>query len=301
VRFKRLDLNLLVVLDALLRERSVSKAAQRLHLSQPAVSSALGRLREYFNDEILVVHGKQMVATAHAQSIEPMVLKALTDIEALISASTIFDPAMSQRLFRICASDYMTVVLLLPLFAELEKSAPGLRFEITAPTPKSVLKLESGEVDFVIAPEPYMSKQHPSQLLFEEQHVVVGWKKNPVFRAELTEDAFFGCGHVAIHLGHAPCFADRELGELSRRRRVEVVCPSFMAVPWMLPNSNRLAVMHERLAKLMVEKLPLTIAPLPFAFPVLREMLQHHAARDADGGLQWLRERIVERAAALPR
>jgi LysR family nod box-dependent transcriptional activator len=299
MRFKRFDLNLLVVLDALLRERSVSKAARQLHLSQPATSAALARLRQYVNDDILVARGKRMVPTAHAQGIAPIVEKALADIEALISASTVFDPATSQRTFRICASDYVTVVLLLPLLAELEKTAPQLRIEIRPPSPDALPALERGEIDFLLTPEQYTAKEHPTHLLFEERHVVVGWKKNPVFRAPLTEEAFFEQGQVVIALSEAPSFAEQEMGELNRKRRVDVVCSSFLAVPWLLPNTRRLALMHERLARIMVEKHPLAIAPLPFAFPVMREMVQYHAARDTDGGIQWFLQRLLERAATL--
>lgn len=299
MRFKRFDLNLLVVLEALLRERSVSRAAEQLNLSQPAMSSALGRLRDYFNDEILVAHGKKMVPTSHAQSLAPMVLKALTDIEALICASTVFDPATSERTFRLCASDYVTTVLLLPLLSELEKTAPGLRIEISSPSPEVATRLERGEIDFLLTPEQFTAKDHPTKLLFEERHVVVGWKENPVFRAPLTEEAFFEQGQVIVVLSHAQSFAEQEMGALNRRRRVEIVCSSFLAVPWMLQNTMRVAVMHERLARIMVEKLPLAMAPLPFAFPLMREMLQHHAARETDGGVQWLQRRILEHAAAL--
>jgi hypothetical protein len=89
------------------------------------------------------------------------------------------------------------------------------------------------------------------------------------------------------------------MGELNRRRRVDIVCSSFLVVPWLLPNTRRLALMHERLAKIMVDKHPLAIAPLPFAFPLMREMVQYHAARAADGGIQWFLQRLLERAAAL--
>jgi LysR family transcriptional regulator, nod-box dependent transcriptional activator len=299
MRFKRFDLNLLVVLNALLRERSVSKAAEQLHLSQPAMSAALRRLREYFNDDILVQQGRSMMPTAHAQGIAPIVEKALADIDALISASTVFDPATSQRTFRVCASDYVTVVLLLPLLAELGKTAPQLRVEIRPPSPEALPALERGEIDFLLTPEQYTSKEHPSQLLFEERHVVVGWKDNPVFRKPLTEEKFFDQGQVVIALSHAPSFAEQEMGELSRRRRVDIVCSSFLAVPWLLPNTNRLALMHERLAEIMLDKHPLAMAPPPFEFPVMREMVQYHATRVNDGGTRWFLDRILEGAAAL--
>jgi DNA-binding transcriptional LysR family regulator len=135
--------------------------------------------------------------------------------------------------------------------------------------------------------------------MFEERNVALVWKKNPEFRAPLTEEAFVEQGQVIIALSHAPSFAEQEMGELNRRRRVDIVCSSFLVVPWLLPNTRRLALMHERLAKIMVEKHPLAIAPLPFAFPQMREMVQYHAARESDGGLQWFLERLLERAADL--
>lgn len=299
MRFKRLDLNLLVVLDALLRERSVTRAARELNLSQPAMSAALARLREYFNDDILVAQGKRMVPTARAQNLAPMVARALTDIETLIVESALFDPSTSERCFRICASDYVTVVLLQPLLAEIEKTAPGISIEISPPSRAALPRLERAEIDFLLTPEQFAAQEHPRQLLFEEQHVVVGCRKNPVFRKPLTEERFFAHGQVIMALGHTQSFAEREMGELNRRRRIEVSCDSFLAVPWMLPNTRRLAVMHERLARIMVKQLPLAIAPLPFALPAMREIVQYHAARTRDGGIQWLLQGILRQAARL--
>lgn len=299
MRFKRLDLNLLVVLEALLRERSVSRAAQQLNLSQPAVSSALGRLREYFNDDLLVVHGKKMVPTAHSQNIEPLVLKALADLELLISTSTVFDPATSLRTFRIAASDYMTLLLLQPLVSTLEKTAPGLRIEISLPNPDSHAMLDEGEIDFLIVPDVGASAAHPSEPLFEERQVVVGWKGNPVFRDGPTEEDFFSHGQVVVLFSHSPTFAEQEMGELGRRRHIEVLCPSFLSMPWMVINSNRLAVMHERVARMLAKTLPLAVAPMPFEFPIMKSVVQHHATRDTDGGLQWMLERILEHAAVV--
>jgi len=299
MRFKRLDLNLLVVLDALLRERSVTKAARELNLSQPAMSAALSRLREYFNDDILVAHGKRMLPTAHAQDLAPVVAKALADIEMLIMAAAVFDPARTKRTFRICASDYVTVVLLQPLLIEMEKTAPDIRIEIFSPTADSLPALEHGEIDFLLTPEQFISNEHPHQLLFEENHVIVGCKKNPLFRNEITESLFFEQGQVIMGVGHAQAFAEREMGEMNRRRRIDIVCSSFLAVPWMLQNSRRIAVMHERLAKLMVKQLPLAMAPLPFEFPLMRELVQYHAAKADDGGIQWMLQALLTHAVSL--
>jgi LysR family nod box-dependent transcriptional activator len=299
MRFNRLDLNLLVVLDALLRERSVTRAARELHLSQPAMSASLARLRLYFNDEILVPQGKRMLPTAHAQNLAPLVAQALADIEMRIMGAAIFDPATSQRNFSICASDFATVVLLQPLLARLESEAPGVRIEISLPTPDAVPELERGEIDFIITPEQFASKAHPQQLLFEEKHVVVGCRKNPIFKKPLTDESFFEQGQVIMGVNHAQTFAEREMGELNRRRRIDVVCASFLSVPWMLPGTRRIAMMHERLAQIVVKQLPLAMAPLPFEFPLMREIVQYHSARVADSGMQWLLAALLAQAAAI--
>lgn len=299
MRFNRLDLNLLVVLDVLLRERSVTRAAKELHLSQPAMSASLARLRRYFNDDILVPQGKRMLPTAHAQNLAPLVAQALADIEMRIMGAAVFDPATSQRNFCLCASDYVSVVLLQPLLARLEREAPGVRIEITTPTPEAIPQLERGEIDFVLTPEQFASNAHPRQLLFEENHVVVGCRDNPLFDEPLTPERFFEQGQVIMGVGHSQGFAEREMGELNRKRRIEVVCSSFLAVPWMLPGTRRIALMHERLAQLMITKLPLKIVPLPFEFPSMREMVQYHSARESDSGMQWLLKALLAQAQAL--
>ncbi len=299
MRFNRLDLNLLVVFDALLRERSVTKAARELNLSQPAMSASLARLRLYFNDDILVPQGKRMLPTAHAQNLAPMVAQALADIEMRIMGAANFDPATSQRCFRICASDYASVLLLRPLLAKLEQTAPGVRFEISAPSPEALAQLERGDIDFVLAPEQFASNEHPRHLLFEERHVVVGCRRNPVFKGELTAALFFEHGQVIMGVDHAKSFAELEMGELNRRRRIDVICASFLTVPWMLLDTRRIAVMHERLAQLMVKQLPLAIAPLPFPFPLMREIVQYHSSRFEDHGMQWMFDALMAQAAVM--
>jgi LysR family transcriptional regulator, nod-box dependent transcriptional activator len=292
MRLDNFDLNLLVALHALLEECNVTRAAERLHLSQPAMSAALRRLRLAFNDDILVAHGKTMVPTSHAQSLAPIVAQALVSMQSLVSSSTVFDPKMSQRLFRIAASDYISTVLISPLLAELETDAPSVRLEIAAVSVDSLPMLERGMIDFMITPEQFLSPTHPKQLLFEERHVVVGWKDNPVFGKPLTERAYYSCGHVAVEIAGRPSFAEERLKLGGDRRRIEVVASSFTMVPWMLPKTRRLGVMHERLAQAMLPILPLAVAPLPFTMAPMREMIQFHNARTSDGGLQWMLQRI---------
>ncbi|MBO9580446.1 MAG: LysR family transcriptional regulator [Sphingobium sp.] len=300
MRFRGLDLNLLVIFEALMDTRSVTRAGERLGMTQPAASAALRRLREYFGDDILVVVGKRMHPTPFAEMLLPEIQLSLQGVERAIGTPAIFDPARSTRRFKIVASDYIMVAVLVPLAEKLAKIAPNIQFEVLQPNEDSVPALESGKIDLLITPGPYTAAWHPSELLFEERQVVVGWKHNPIFEQGLTEDAFFAAGHVTVAFGtsRTPAFADSQLQRSARHRKVEIVVASFASAPWFLLGTPRLAVLHERLARAMIPMFDLTYAPVPFEFPAMREMIQFHEARASDQGLLWLREQLIEAAHA---
>jgi DNA-binding transcriptional LysR family regulator len=299
MRFKGLDLNLLVALDALLETRSVSRAAERLYLSQPAVSAALSRLRDYFGDEILVTTGKRMYPTAFAESVLPELRQCFGVLDALVSSSTVFDPKTSHRRFVIVGSDYITSAVLAPMIARLATEAPSIRVEIVAPSDESAESLAAGKVDLVLTPEQFVQTDHPAELLFQEQHVVVGWSGNPLLAdGRISEEDFLDSGHIGVSFGRlrTPSFADRQMALMGKSRRIEVISPSFATVPWLLKGTHRLALMHERLAKTMSEFFPIATAPAPFDFPLMNEMIQHHRARSRDEGLMWLKAQLAQEA-----
>jgi LysR family transcriptional regulator, nod-box dependent transcriptional activator len=292
MRLDNFDLNLLVAFEVLIEERSVTRAARRLHVTQSAMSASLRRLRDSFGDAILAQHGKVMVPTPHALALAPQVSTALATLRRLIEPSGGFDPATATRVFRIAASDYITTVLLAPLVAALEREAPRIRLEIVLPDESTPERIAKGEFDLVLTPEEFLDPGHPAELLFEEAHVVVGCQRNPLLRAPMTSDAFAAAGHVAVRIDGRNTFIENELSRLGLVRRVEVYAPSFIQAPWLLPGTSRIALMHERLARLMVPALGLcTVAP-PFKVPVMREMMQFHATRQSDEGLAWLRTRL---------
>lgn len=305
MRFKGLDLNLLAVFDVLLQTRSVSAAARQINLSQPAMSAALARLRDYFDDEILVVQGKRMYPTAFAEALLPKVRRCLSEVEGLLATSSKFDPATSQRTFRLIISDYIVTAVVVPLIADLAREAPGVRLELALPSETSEAQINEGRADLFVSPELFMLQDQPAELFFEERHVVAGWAKNPIFDAPLTEETLREAGYVGVRIGdhRALAFADQQLNQMGFHRRIEVEAPSFTTIPWLLCETHRLAFMHERLALRMAEIFPLRWEPIPFAFPVMREMIQYHRSRSSDEGLQWLRQRLQEaaRPVAVPR
>jgi DNA-binding transcriptional LysR family regulator len=298
MRLDKFDLNLLIAFDLLMEEKNVTRAAQRMGVTQSAMSAALGRLRAALNDELLVSHGRRMIATPHAMTLAPQVTETIRTLRTLISGATAFDPTTSTRRFEIAASDYISTVLLCPLLPSLKAEAPGVQFDIALPTHQTGALLEDGKLDFQLTPEQFLHPDHPRELLFEEKHVVIGWAGNPVFQREMDEEAFNSCGHVAVRIAGAPSFVERHLLASDDRRRVEAIAPSFSIVPWMLPGTNLLALMHERLARTYAPLLPLEIREAPIPLPMMREMIQFHAARSTDAGLIWLKNRLVAAALA---
>jgi LysR family transcriptional regulator, nod-box dependent transcriptional activator len=273
---------------------SVSRAAEKLHLSQPAMSAALGRLRDYFGDDLLVLQGKRMLPTAFAETLLPMVQETLRQIEAMITTPNNFDPASSQRIFRIIASDYVTVAVIAPLSRRLAQVAPSIHLETVLPSDGSSDLIAQGAFDLLITPENFINPDQPAELLLEERHVVVGWDRNPLFSGTLTEEALMAASHIGMLMGNqrTSAFADKMMELLGKERRIDVTAASFTLVPWLVIETNRVSLMHERLARRMAAMFPLALAPIPFDFPMMREMMQYNRTRATDEGLLWLRKQL---------
>jgi len=295
MRFDRLDLNLLVALDALLSERSVSLAAERICLSQSATSSALGRLRDYFGDDLLVQKGRQMVLTARAEGLVEPVRAVLEQIRSTIAVSPPFDPATSDRTIRIMASDYMAEVLLASAFTDLQDKAPNMRFEIQSLNEALLETLERGFVDLLITIDYAISADHPSQILFEDDYVVVGWNGNPAMAGPMTKELYFELGHVTARFGRArvSAFEDWFMRRQKRQRRIEIIAPSFMSLSGFVIGSNRIATMHRRLAMRATDYLPLTIREMPLEIPPIREAVQWHISSNNDPAIRWMVEHLT--------
>lgn len=294
MRFGRLDLNLLVALDALLTERSVSLAADRLCLSQSATSSALGRLREYFGDELLVVKGRHMILTARAEELIEPVRAVLEQIRSTIAIAPPFDPVTADRQIRIMASDYTTQVLLAEALAQLEHDAPNMRFEIQPMSTNPVEAVERGYIDLLVTIDFAVSADHPSQFLFEDDYVVVGDAANSAMQGEMTRERYFELGHVAARFGRAqmPAFEEWFTRRQKHQRRIEVIAPTFLSLPGLVLGTERITTMHRRLARQVVDTFPLVMRELPFAIPPIREVVQWHITNNNDRALRWVIERL---------
>jgi len=298
MRFGRLDLNLLVALDALLTERSVSLAADRLCLSQSATSSALGRLREYFGDDLLVLKGRSMILTARAEELIDPVRSVLEQIRTTVAVAPPFEPATADRVIRIMASDYSTEVLLAKLMADLAIEAPSVRFEIHPMHDSPIEAIERGYIDLLLTIDYAISSDHPSQLLFEDDYVVVGDRENPAMAQPMTRELYFALGHVTARFGKArvPAFEDWFVRRQKQQRRIEVVAPTFLSLPGLIVGTKRVATMHRRMAEVFVRSLPLVMREIPFSIPPIRETIQWNIANNNDRALRWLVERLLAAA-----
>lgn len=302
MRFNKLDLNLLVVLNALLTERSISRAAEKVNLSQPATSNALARLRDYFADELLVNAGRQLILTSRAQSLIEPVREVLMRIDSTIATRPKFEPANESRPFTLLASDFTTTVLIPPLLELLFNEAPGVQVHLRSQTARPDEVLEQGEADFLIIPSQYLSKNHPSVALFEEDYVCVTWGGNTRVRERLTLDDYFSCGHVVASFSgpqRGATFDSWFIDSFDLERRVEVTAPTMAALPALVIGTDRIATVHRRIADRARTYLPIRLWEPPIKIPRLVQMLQWHKYKSNDMAMVWLRQRLIEVASRI--
>jgi LysR family nod box-dependent transcriptional activator len=293
----RLDLNLLVALDALLAERSITRAAERLHLSPSATSGALARLRSYFEDQLLSQEGRRMVPTPLGESLQARVRDCLLHVQATVDVRPQFDPATSARTFTLMMSDYVSAILMPWVLRRTQTEAPGVVIELVANSqPWSAL--DRGEADFLIIPQNFVRREHPSETLFEDDFVCVCWQGNQLIGETITAEQFLEMSHVIARIGkERPPTIDAWFFErFGHIRHVGVVAMNFTQVPQLLIGTTRIALMHRRLAMAYLGTLPIRILAAPFPMPRLIEVIQWHKYRDADPGRVWLHTLLREAA-----
>lgn len=300
MRFERMDLNLLTALDALLETRSVSAAARRLHLSQPGVTAALRRLREFFGDELLVQSGRQMILTPRAEELAAPVRRVLLQIRAEVLTPAQFDPPTAQRSFAVVASDYAYTILFAEVMAEVARLAPGITFEILEPGTAAVEALERAEIDLLFSIAADRTTSQPSLALFRDDDVVIAWREAGYER--MDRNAFVNAGHVVACFGpdRRPTLSDITLARDLPERRIEVVVPAFASLAQAVVGTQRLAVMHRLYAEHFAAAYPIAIYSSPVPLPEVVETVHWHEVRGRDPGIRWLLELITRHCAALP-
>jgi LysR family transcriptional regulator, nod-box dependent transcriptional activator len=298
MRFNKLDLNLLVALDHLLNLRSVSDAAERMHITQSAMSNALTRLRDYFEDELLVKIGRGMELTPRAAALKDAVRDVLVRVEWTIATTADFDPGQSDRRFSILVSDYTLATLVPRVLGLCQRIAPSIRFNFLHQVESPERLLERGDVDLLLIPTEFRSRRHPYEIAFEEDFCGVVWKDGRLAVGKLTRLAFVEASHVAVQPpGGAQPLESILFRQYDLVRRTDVITYSFMSLPSLVIGTDRIATVHRRLAQQAERTLPVKILELPYRLPKMRQAAQWHKYRAQDAGLIWLR-RVIREAAA---
>lgn len=291
---RNIDLNLLVVLDVLLDERSVSRAAQRLNLSQPAVSGALKRLRETFHDPLFVRSRQGIRPTPQALELIGPVKAVLQEIDTILSVAE-FNPDTADSVFTIAATDYAQMTFLAPLMQHVHREAPNIKFSVVSTDIRRMPEqFDRQEIDFAITVPDMAPTGAKSMNLFDDRYVCAVCPDHPTVRGRLTLDQFCALDHVLVTPSSDGFFGptDNALAKLGRRRRVSVSVPNFLSLPSILAASDFIAVAPERMLKPFAESLYILPAPLPL--PEFTVIGLWHDLSTRSPAHTWLREKMGE-------
>ena len=301
--FLTLDLNLLRIFDAVMSERNLTRAADRLAMSQPAVSNALRRLRESLGDELLIRTAHGVRPTPHADELWPAVRRALSDLEAAMAPQT-FDVSKTQATFRMAMADATAALWLPALVRAIERDAPGINVrmvQLTTRDPRPMLL--RGDIDLSIGFFPGVVAQLAGEadtpirheLLYSGQYVCVMRQHHPLARAELTLDTFCSANHLLVSFsGRAHGLVNDALERLGRERRILLTVNQFFTAGRVVANSDLLMVLPRHLIAATGMSTALIAKDIPFELPPVQvDMLWHQ--RDARSPAhKWLRDHLTE-------
>jgi DNA-binding transcriptional LysR family regulator len=302
MRFHQLDLNLLIYLDALLEEKSVSRAAAKIFLSQSAMSEALSRLRKYFKDPLLISRaGKSTVLSPVAESLVNPVRLVLLQIKTLGREENDFQPQRSKRRFTVMASDYSIDVLLKHVIVKLHQEAPAIQVEIRRMVHSCADEIRKPDIDLLITSGGSMATDLPNEPLWEDTVTCAVWSRNREIRDQIPMNKYLSTGHVCVRLdGHNPPDHERWfVNRFGKTLPVEVVVPLFNEVCQMIQGTNRIATVLLRQAQVYAKAYSLRIVKPPVEFPPLTEFIQWSHHKDRDLTLFWFRKFIRSVAAEL--
>lgn len=302
MQLNRFDLNLLIALDALLHEKNVTRAAERVYVSQPAMSAALQKLRDYFSDPLLVRVGRDMELTPRGLSLVEPVREALLSIQATLGTQPTFDPATFKRSFTIIVTDEAAPRLLPPVLKKLTREAPGIQCQLEHVTQTSINRIEYGDADLCLcldSPRFFGLKAYPETLRIVElrpvRWVCVVSQDHPSVAEEMTEKQYMSLPHIFGRPSGYGASADELVHRLTNRSLdVRATGQSLLELPFLIQGTPLVATIPERLARMLATTLPLKILPLPFELTLSKELVIWHKRNEPDPGHAWLRALFIE-------
>jgi len=296
VHISRIDLNLLVVLDAIYTEGGITRASHKLHLTQPAVSHALARLRDAFGDALFVREGRAMVPTPRARQLMLPVRAALRSLQVGLNELEQFDPTAAQRRFEIGVRDVLESALLPALMRLTVESAPEIDFAAVRVSRRDLeSELSAGTADVVLDVLLPVSERVLHRQVVADHLVVVMRKDHPLARRKLDLALYLKQQHVMVSSRRSgPSIEDHELSRRGQQRRVRLRCQHYFTACEVVSQTDLLLTMPARHASLTNQHFDNLILAFPMPSPPLDVYLYWHAAADADPANRWLRERVIE-------
>lgn len=291
---RRIDLNLLVILDALLGEQHVTRAAERLHLSQPAVSHALARLRDLLGDPLLVRAGSGLVPTARALELAAPLAETLAQVQSLLAPNT-FDPASARRTFRLAMSDYGAAIILPGLIRTLRTEAPGIDLQISHASREGMVEgLLNGDIDLAAGVLPELPGELRSTPLFEERYVCLLDRQSLPAGGVLDLPTYLSRPHVLLEMrGSGTPEIERTLTALRERRRVAISLPHWSVAPQFISGTDLILTVASRALNEVADE-SLIVVPPPFEIAPFTFVSAWHKRRGGDQALNWLNRRIEQ-------
>jgi len=296
VNLQDIDLNLLRVFEAVLREGGVTPAAGRLGLTQPAVSNALSRLRRAFGDPLFVRTPAGMDATPFARELAEPVRQALALLESALAHGPGFDPAISTRAFRFYMSDLGQVEFLPPLVERVQHAAPGVRLEAVAIDLEHIADaLGAGALDLAVGFLPALGPPVARRTLFRDPYLCLMRADHPAIGAKLTRKQFVEASHVLVTYrsgGHR--VIEEALERAGVARRIALRVPHFTVVPMVLERTDLILTLPARVARVFERRGKFKALPPPVPMPAAEVAVHWHERFEADPGNRWLREQVVQ-------
>lgn len=288
-----IDLNLLVVLRALLTERHVTRAAARIGLSQSATSHALSRLRELYGDPLLVRSGRALCLTPRAARLLPLLERGLGELQLAVSGEPEFQPTSARRTFTLGMADYLQALIIGPLLRRVAKRAPGIDLSVVV-FPNLRDLVESGGIDLALTVSSSDLRGLSHEPLFEEGFMCMVRRGHPRIKKTLSLDTYLAERHVAIAPSGTPgTLVDTVLAQHGLERRIALRVTNFLIAPVVVSQTDFINTMPTRLARQLAETYSLRVVSAPIELPQFEYCLMWHPRLDNDAAQRWLRETVA--------
>lgn len=294
-------MNLLVALNALLEEKHVTRAAERLYMSQPAMSAALQRLRETFNDQLLIRVGRNMELTPRAESLINPVRDVLMQVHNTIESDISFDPTKARRSFTIAMSDFIYSIFMPRVIQQVINNNPGIKFKIINIDSKTHKDIEAGTVDLMIRADmdtleaKLITENLHTGPLISDEWVCVADINHPTVKDNISLEEYLLLPHVSLFLGEGTVTVESvNMLQMSMDLDVKLMVPNFTNLLLSLPGTDLVTLLPNRMAKLLTQNMPAKILKPPFELAPLKELMVWHKRSDNDPAHVWLRSLFLE-------